>query len=80
MYPSRASASRSDGGSEYKIIKLTKYAVWLEVMEPNNVSALKIQMIQRSKAVAGKAGKWIEVVYPFTGNGSPIEGGICWEM
>lgn len=77
--PSLGIATRSDGGKDYQIIKITKWAVWLEVYEPNNQAGLKIQMIQRAEATNGKGGKWVDVVHSVTGNVSPIVGGTCWE-
>jgi hypothetical protein len=43
-------ASRDDGGKDYTVIKLTKYAVWLLVDEPDNVAGAALHMIQRAEA------------------------------
>ena len=79
-------ATRNDGGLSYNVIKITMYAVWLEVKEPSNPTGMKIQMIQRGKAVQRdgepineRAGKWVDVAFSMTGTISPIDGGKCWE-
>ena len=77
--PASGEATRSDSGKKYKIIKITKWDVWLEVFEPNNEAGLKIQMIERAESTNGKGGKWVDVVHSISGNVSPIIGGICWE-
>jgi hypothetical protein len=77
--PANGEATRSDGGRNYEIIKITKWALWLEVYEPNNQAGLKIQMIERAESTNGKGGKWIDIVHSISGNVSPIVGGICWE-
>lgn len=77
--PSKGIATRDDGGSKYNVIKITKYAVWLEVSQPKNQAGIAIQMIQRGEAVNNKAGKWVDVVMSMNGTVSPIAGGVCWE-
>ena len=73
--PSNKTATRDDGGLNYSVIKLTKYAVWLVVTEPTNQVGMKMQMIQQGEAVNNKAGKWVDVVFSMSGSVSPIEGG-----
>jgi hypothetical protein len=75
----RKTATRSDGGLSYDIIKVTNYAVWLAVAEPKNQMDLKWQMIQRRRASNGKAGLWQDIVQSVKGDISPINGGKCWE-
>lgn len=77
--PINGEATRSDGGKKYEIIKITKWAIWLEVFEPMNQGSLKIQMIERAESANGKGGKWIDIVHSISGNVSPIVGGVCWE-
>lgn len=72
-------AFRSDKGPNYTVIKITKFAVWMAVIDPANPSALKYQMIQRPEMTGGKAGVWQDVVHSITGNVQPILGGMCWE-
>jgi hypothetical protein len=72
-------AKRDDGGSKYNVVKVTPYVVWLSIVDPENQAGLAIQMIQRSAAVDGKAGKWVDVVQSMTGRVSEIDGGKCWE-
>ena len=74
-------ATRSDGGKNYTIVKLSERALWLAIDDPENMSALKLQMIQRGDAVeSGKGGMWVDVVFAISGNISPIDGGTCWEQ
>lgn len=77
--PINGEAVRNDGGKKYKVIKITKWAVWLEVFEPNKQAGLKIQMIERAESANGKGGKWVDVVHSISGSVSAIVGGICWE-
>jgi hypothetical protein len=74
-------ASRDDGGKPYRVVKVSKWGVWLLVDEPANVAGAAVQMIVRPAALAGpdSAGKWIDVVIGITGAVSPIDGGMCWE-
>ncbi|GAB1265135.1 hypothetical protein NBRC116493_13400 [Aurantivibrio infirmus] len=72
--------TRSDGGKNYSVIKITDYAIWLKVNEPENIMALATQMIERSKPNGNKAGKWVDTVLSVSGAVSPLNGGICWEQ
>lgn len=78
--PAKGTATRDDGGSIYNIIKITKYAVWLEVSKPYNQFGMAIQMIQRSEGTNKKAGKWVDVVMNMDGTVLPVDGGVCWEQ
>ncbi|WP_202322423.1 hypothetical protein [Mesorhizobium sp. 113-3-9] len=75
------SASRDDGGSPYRVIKVSKWGVWLLVDQPSNVAGAAVQMIERSSAFDDPSGpgKWVDVIISITGSVSPIEGGKCWE-
>lgn len=77
--PSLGIATRGDGGKNYKIIKISKYAVWLEIVEPKNPISLKVQMLQRGSATNKKAGNWVDIVTSTSGITSSINGGLCWE-
>ncbi len=77
--PSLGIATRNDGGKNYKIIKISKYAVWLEVVEPNNYVNLKVQMLERSAASNKKVGRWVDTIHYLNGTTSSISGGVCWE-
>jgi hypothetical protein len=74
--PSNGSATRSDGGKPYEIIKLTDYVLWLSIVDPVNQMGLSTQMIQRAASTDGKSGKWIDVAHSVTGRVSSIDGGL----
>ncbi|RWK61956.1 hypothetical protein [Mesorhizobium sp.] len=78
---SSMSALRDDGGTPYRVVKVSKWGVWLLVNQPNNVVVATVQMIERSSAFddPGRPGKWVDVFIAITGSVSPIEGGVCWE-
>ncbi|RWO19070.1 hypothetical protein [Mesorhizobium sp.] len=78
---STMSASRDDGGTPYRVIKVSKWGVWLLVDQPSNVIAAAVQMIERSSGFDDPSGpgKWVDVSISITGSVSPIEGGKCWE-
>jgi hypothetical protein len=75
-------ASRSDGGHAYHVVKVSKWGVWLSVDDPMNVAGLAVQMIVRTEALGDKkaGGRWVDVVMAITGAVSPIDGGLCWEQ
>ncbi len=79
--PDGERATRSDDGWSYKVIKVTKWGVWLLVDNPSNVVAAAIQMIERSTSSDDptRGGKWLDMVVAITGTVSPIVGGICSE-
>lgn len=87
--PGSMRATRSDGGKDYSVVKLTKWGVWLAVDDPRNVSAVAIHLIQRGEAVASQEaidsgepfppGFWQDTIMSITGTISPIIGGRCWE-
>ena len=84
--PEAGTATRDDGGLPYKVIKVTKWAVFLAVDEPNNVAGLAIQTIQRAEAVQRdgdaqdqtRPGLWTDTVLSVSGNANAISGGQCW--
>ncbi|MGO4838037.1 hypothetical protein AB4144_37905, partial [Rhizobiaceae sp. 2RAB30] len=57
-------ASRDDGGHRYRVIKISPWAVWLLVDQPDNVAAAAVHMIERSSSFDDreKAGKWVDVL------------------
>lgn len=74
-------ASRDDGGTSYRVIKVSKWGVWLLVDQPSNVAGAAVQMIERSSDFddPSRPGKWVDVIIAITGSVSPIDGGVCWE-
>lgn len=77
-------AKRSDGGRNYKVVKATKWGVWLLVNKPQDKWRAAFQVIQRQDLTKSnnisKAGKWVDVIMSFSGGVTSIEGGICWEQ
>ncbi|KZL18134.1 hypothetical protein [Pseudovibrio sp. WM33] len=67
-------AKRSDGGSDYTLIKITEQAVWLSV---DQHYTLAVQSIERNK---DKGGKWIDIIHFANRVPISISGGICWEQ
>tara|TARA_R100001369_G_scaffold91690_1_gene133711 strand:- start:383 stop:766 length:384 start_codon:yes stop_codon:yes gene_type:complete len=70
--------SRDDGGMNYRILKVTPYALWMEVVDPIDEWKFKIQMIEVPTDGA-KAGRWVDTVHSTTGWVSSIDGGVCWK-
>lgn len=75
-----AIATRTDGGRQYRVIKLSSYAVWLAVDDPDRQVSLALQMIERSTSKNVSGGKWLDLIISADGGVSPILGGVCWEQ
>ena len=88
--PEKMTATRNDGGSSYTVIKLTKWGVWLQVDQPDNMVAAAVQFIQRGAFITPDSkpkeqpydgGLWTYVILSVSRGGvSAIPGGICWEQ
>ena len=90
IFPQTKIAIRSDGGSPYTLLKITKWGVWLAVDSyDDSAASMAIQTIERGEFIRtnGKteddaygAGAWTDVIVPIGGSMSSIEGGECWEQ
>ncbi|WP_131802610.1 hypothetical protein [Limimaricola pyoseonensis] len=73
---SSSSATRSDGGSTYDVLKIHPEAVWLRVRAPFS-NDLAVQVIERREYGAGR---WADVVIAADGTVSSVSDGQCREV